>query len=277
MSDVDVNALAREIHAAYTAAGPIAGPPSRRFPGFTVDEAYAVEREFQRLRLAEGRRVVGRKVGYANKAMWRVLKLETLVWASMYDDTVERAGAAAQLAPGGYSRKIEPEIVIRLKQPVPRQPAPDPAAVLACAEWLAFGFEVIDCPYPGWQFTPADFIATFGLHRRLVVGNPLPIDPPAIPDLVTQLAALRFELRRNGEPVENGEGKNSLRSPALCLAELAEAVHRRSGAEPLAAGEIVSTGTLTAAPAIAPGETWAIHPSAEPGSLPVPGLSLSIL
>ena len=45
----------------------------------------------KRRRVAAGHRVVGVKVGYANKAVWRVLKLETLVWASMYDDTVRFA------------------------------------------------------------------------------------------------------------------------------------------------------------------------------------------
>jgi hypothetical protein len=32
-----------------------------------------------------------RQGGYANKAMWRALKLDTLVWAHMYDDTVRYA------------------------------------------------------------------------------------------------------------------------------------------------------------------------------------------
>ncbi len=43
------------------------------------------------MRRAAGRKTVGVKVGYANKAMWRVLKLDTLVWAHMYDDTVRYA------------------------------------------------------------------------------------------------------------------------------------------------------------------------------------------
>ena len=43
------------------------------------------------MRRAEGRATTGRKVGFANKAMWRVLKLQTLVWAHMYDDTVVHA------------------------------------------------------------------------------------------------------------------------------------------------------------------------------------------
>ncbi len=49
-------------------------------------------------RAAAGHRRVGVKVGYANKAVWRALKLETLVWASMYDDTVRHvAGGEATL------------------------------------------------------------------------------------------------------------------------------------------------------------------------------------
>jgi hypothetical protein len=38
---------------------------------------------------------------------------------------------------------------------------------------------------------------------------------------------------KNGELVEEGSGKNSLRSPALCLAELAAAIAKQPGAEPL--------------------------------------------
>jgi hypothetical protein len=50
--------------------------------------------------------------------------------------------------------------------------------------------------------------------------------------------------------------KNSLRSPALCLGELASAIAGRPGQEPLLGGELVSSGTLTEAHLIAPGETW---------------------
>ena len=76
-----------------------------------------MERELSRRRQAEGRTVVGRKVGYANKAVWRALKLDTLVWADMYDDTVRHAPATTatlhcSIAPL-VAPKIEPEIVFR--------------------------------------------------------------------------------------------------------------------------------------------------------------------
>ena len=73
-------ALARELFEAYNTGTEIPLPPSAREPEFTIAQAYEVEAAFQLLRAQAGHRAVGRKVGYANKAMWRVLKLETLVW-----------------------------------------------------------------------------------------------------------------------------------------------------------------------------------------------------
>jgi hypothetical protein len=38
-----------------------------------------------------------------------------------------------------------------------------------------------------------------------------------IPTVVDQLARFKVRLMKNGELMEEGSGKNSLRSPALCL------------------------------------------------------------
>ena len=66
-------------------------PPSAREGGLDLATAYAVEAEVVRRRIAEGHRPVGLKVGFANTAAWRILKLDTVVWAHMYDDTVAYA------------------------------------------------------------------------------------------------------------------------------------------------------------------------------------------
>jgi 2-oxo-3-hexenedioate decarboxylase len=73
--------------------------------------------------------------------------------------------------------------------------------------------------------------------------------------------------------VEEGSGRNSLRSPALCLAELASAVLRRPGATPLEAGEIISTGTLTGAQPIAAGEQWKVAIE----GMPLPDLQMTFV
>jgi 2-oxo-3-hexenedioate decarboxylase len=115
-------------------------PPSSRGGAFGLSDAYAVERELSRRRSEEATRVVGRKVGYANKGVWRALKLDTLVWADMYDDTVRDASAdlaTLSLAPF-VAPKIEPEIVLRLRHALaPGQT--DPAVILDAVEWIALG------------------------------------------------------------------------------------------------------------------------------------------
>src|SRR5262245_26521677 len=117
---LETAALAKELYDAYATGTPIASALTSRDASFDVNSAYAVEAALVARRRAEGRRTTGRKVGYANKAMWRVLKLETLVWAHMYDDTVQLApsGEATLELGNRYSPRIEPEIVFKLKAPL---------------------------------------------------------------------------------------------------------------------------------------------------------------
>ena len=271
-SAADHNRLAQELAAAY-AGRSTAAAPSERDQGFNLGDAYAVESAFARTRRAGGARTVGRKVGFANKAMWRVLKLDTLVWAHMYDDTVQyvKGGHASLPIARMVSPKIEPEVVFKLKRFLAAGEL-DAAAVLDAVEWLALGFEIIDCVYPDWKFTPADFVAAFGLHAALVVGEPAEVAATNIPALVDRLAGFKVRLMKNGELVSEGSGRNALRSPALCLGELAAAISRQAGADPLAAGELVSSGTLTTSLPIAAGETWSV----EVDGIDLPALTLRL-
>ncbi len=254
---IDVAALARELFEARATSQIVPVPPSARGDGFDLTAAYAVEAELTRMRRERGRVTVGRKVGFANKAMWRVLKLQTLVWANMYDDTVQYAhnGNASLCMAGRCAPRLEPEVVFKLKH----APAgDDPSTVLEAVDWLALGFEIVDCPFPDWSFQPADFVASFGLHAALFVGEPRHVRPETIGPLVDQLSGLKVTLSKDGQLVEEGFGKNALRSPALCLGELAGAITRQPAAEPLRAGELISTGTLTAAQLITAGERWTV-------------------
>jgi 2-keto-4-pentenoate hydratase len=272
MSQNDAETLARELMSAHEADQMVPIPPSAR-TGFDLNTAYEVEATLKRMREAAGHRAVGRKVGYANKAMWRVLKLETLVWAHMYNDTVHHAdnNSATLTLPHHRSLKIEPEIVFGMKQPITAEGL-DATAALQSTEWLALGFEIIDCPFPEWKFQPSDFVASFGLHAALVIGERREIRPDMIAGLVDQLARFKLRMSKHGEFVEEGSGRNSLRSPALCLAELGAAIIRRFPTEPLSPGEIVSSGTLTAGHLSGQGDLW----TAEVEGLPLPPLTLRL-
>ncbi len=260
---IDPKTFAAEIASAY-AKREIISAPSTRDGGIDLDTAYAVEAEAVQARRASGRQTVGWKVGYANKALWRALKLDTLVWSHMYDDTVRYADwndATMSIAPM-FSPKIEPEIVFQLaKTPA----SSDPVAVLEAVEWYALGFEIIDCVFPDWKFQPTDFVASRGLHAALFIGEPVYVEPEDIAKLVTELSEFTLRLLKNNELVEEGAAKNALKSPALCVGELFEAMQRR-GAETLKAGDLISTGTLTTSLPMTAGDTWIASLSGIPPS-----------
>ena len=63
-------------------------------------------------------------------------------------------------------------------------------------------------------------------------------------------------LRKGDEVVDQGTGANVLDSPLLSLAFLVDILAGQKDSPPLAAGEIISTGTLTDAHPVQAGETW---------------------
>ncbi len=267
---IDTGAIAREVVASRASREPIAVLPSAR--GLDLPTAYAVEAELARGRAAAGHRVVGVKVGYANKAVWRALKLETVAWGSMYDDTVTYAsGGHATLAIGRMiAPRIEPEIVVKLAAPLPAGLA-DPVEVLRHVEWLTLGFEIIDPPYGDLKFQPIDFVAAYGLHAGLVVGEPVHPTDDTRAALAEALASFKVTLAKGDVVAAEGGGRNVMRNPALCLAELASA-RDRAGLPPLGAGDLVSTGTLTDSQPIAAGEQWI----ARADGLPVAAIAVTL-
>ena len=150
--------------------------------------------------------------------------------------------------------KIEPEIVVRLASPLPAG-LTDPVEVLRHVEWLALGFEVIDPPtWTASSSRPTSSPPT-ACTRRWSSANRCARRPTRSPTLAEQLAAFAVTLSKADAVAAQGGGKNVLRSPALCLAELASA-RERQGLPPLGAGALVSTGTLTESQPIAAGERW---------------------
>ncbi len=238
--------------------------PSSLDPAFDLGAAYAVEAAIAQAHVSGGHQAVGWKVGYANKAMWPALDLETLVWAHVYDDTVRYADwndATLSMA-SMVSPKIEPAIVFKLAKTLSSS---DAAGVLEATEWYALSFEIIDCVFPGWTFQPADFVAARGLHAALIIGEPVFVEPAGITRLVSELSEFTIRLLRNNELVEEGAAANALESPALCVGELGEARRRRGGGA-LQAGDLITTGTLTASLPIAAGDTWIASLSGIPPS-----------
>jgi len=269
----NTQAIARELIAALDRGGTVPSIVGRH-PVFGWDEAYAVAAEIVKLRRARGEKTVGRKIGFTNRNIWAEYGATAPIWAHVYDRTlIQAAGGRATVSLKGSARpRLEPEIAFKLKSPLAAD-AREPAQVLEAIEWLAPSFEIVDCHFDEWKFKSADSAADFALHWRLIVGPPCAFSRGDIATLVSQLGECRVTLSRNGAVADSGVGANALGHPATALAHLADVLSRQPAFEPLAAGEIITTGTLTAALPIRPGEKWA---SRYDGLQGVSGLELTI-
>ena len=90
-------------------------------------------------------------------------------------------------------------------------------------------------------------------------------------EIARRLPLFELELRRGDALVDRGVGANVLDSPALALVHLARVLALQPQFPALVAGEIVTTGTVTDAWPVAPGETW----RSDYGALGLSGLTLS--
>src|SRR6186997_626356 len=194
---IDPAAVAQELIEAYESGDLLPETLSSR-EGFDLQTAYAVEAELARRRRAQGRTVVGRKVAFANPAVWPKLNLQTVAWGSMYDDTVQPANEAdVTVVPFTYAPKLEPEVVFKLKGPLTGNLS-DPVAIMHAVEWISLGYEIVDCPFPEWQFQPSDLVAAFGFHSGLVLGQPTFVNAANATTLAKQLAEFKLKLFKNG-------------------------------------------------------------------------------
>jgi 2-oxo-3-hexenedioate decarboxylase len=229
-------------------------PFSARYPGLTADSGYAAARKLHAHRLAQGWKAAGRKIGFTNRTLWERYAVYEPMWGTVYDKTlISSQNNRATVSLGNLVQpRIEPEICFRMKA---RPPATkDPQALLDCIEWIAHSVEIVQCHHPEWKVTIADGTADNGLHGRLILGTPVAVE--RISGLAAALPFLKVDLLKNQEKKDQGIGSNVLGSPLLALSFLIELLGKHPDAPPLEAGEIVSTGTLTDAHPVAPGERW---------------------
>ncbi len=252
----ETRAIAEEMLAALDAVA-LVDLPTERYPGIDFAAAYRVAAAETRLRSERGEQPAGRKIGYTNRNIWAQYNVHQPIWGHMYAHTIDFASGNAAGVPlaGMVAPRVEPEIAFKLRSTVPAG-CSDPAEVLRSVEWMARAFEIVDCHYLDWKFTGPDSVIDFGHHAALVVGEPAAIREDDIPWLVTALQDCGVTLLRDGALVDRGAGSNALDHPALALALLADVIASQPEAAPLAVGEIVTTGTLTAAMPVLPGETW---------------------
>jgi 2-oxo-3-hexenedioate decarboxylase len=152
--------------------------------------------------------------------------------------------------------RIEPEVCFKLKK-APR--SSELEEIVSCIEWMAHSVEIVQCHHPDWKVAIADCTADNGLHGRLVLGTPTPLIA------AEELPAVKARLYKGERLIDEGVGANVLGSPLLSLGFLIDVLKKQREAPPLRPGEIVTTGVLTDAHPVAPGETWRTELSGFPG------------
>lgn len=235
-------------------------PFSSRYRDFDLGEAYRVTAELRRLREARGERVVGRKIGFTNRTIWHEYAVYAPMWGYVYDRTIHRLadmGDGVPLAALSEPR-LEPEVMFRFASPP--SPDMDEAGLLGCIEWVSHGFEIVQSIFPAWRFAAADTVAAYGLHGALFVGKTHPVAGRR-DYWLKHLATFEIDLTQDGRVADHGRAANVLDGPLTALRHLLALLADDRENPPLAAGEIVTTGTLTRALPIAAGQSWSTRPS----------------
>ena len=252
MDAATLRAIAAEAAATFEKGGPQVQPFSTRYPGLTMEDAYRITALANGMRVAKGYRPVGRKIGFTNRRIWDEYGVHAPVWGYVYDRTLHDIAAPCPLA-AFAEPKIEPEIMLGLS----RAPSPgmDDAALLSCIGWVAHGFEIVQSIFPGWKFAPPDAVIVDGHHGALLIGPRHEIGAKAA-EWLRALTSFEIELFCDGRLMDKGHALNVLEGPLSTIRYLMDLLAHDPDSPPPAAREIISTGTLTRALAVKPGETW---------------------
>jgi hypothetical protein len=141
-------------------------PLSTDDPAADEDGAYAIALEVYARRVRRGEMPVGRKIGFTNRSIWAEYRVSAPIWGYVYDSTVRYARAGeARVAVGHLLQpRIEAEIQLHFVRTPPG--TRDEQAILACIDWVAQGFEIVQCPFPDWHFRGCRHDRGLGSSRR---------------------------------------------------------------------------------------------------------------
>jgi 2-oxo-hept-3-ene-1,7-dioate hydratase len=240
LSPETIAALARQLYDARKTR-----TPQRHFsaanPGMTIEDGYAIQREWVRLELADGRRIRGRKIGLTSRAMQQSSQIDEPDYAPLMDDMFFEQGTDIP-----FDRFIAPRVEVELAFVLGRRlqgPGVTLFDVLAATEYVTPAIEIIDARIEQFdRETKAprkvyDTISDFAACAGIVTGG-RPIRPTDV-----DLRWVGAMLYKNGVIEETGLAAAVLNHPATGVAWLANKIAPHD--ERLEAGDIVLAGSFT--------------------------------
>jgi 2-keto-4-pentenoate hydratase len=245
-------------------------PLSTTYPDLDLQSAYQIADLCHQAKLGVGATRVGRKIGFTNASIWPTYNVKEPVWGSMYAHTVTELQSNAALCSIAHlsEPRIEPEIIFKLKS-VPTVNASE-LELLACIDWMAHGFEIVQSNFKDWKFKVQDTIAQGGLHGMLLIGPRVKVTS-ATNQLIQQLEQFTINLNCDQVVIDTGKGSNVLGSPLLALRHFVNLLSQQKQA--LKADEIITTGTLTGAFPIKAGQCW----NTKLSGIDLPGMDVTFI
>ena len=214
---------------------------SKAHPTMTVEDGYAIQREWVRLEIADGRSVRGRKIGLTSRAMQQASQIDEPDYAPLMDDMFFAAGGDIPfdrfIAP-----RVEVELAFVLGKPL-KGPGVTLFDVLSATEYVTPAVEIIDARIEQFdRETKAmrkvyDTISDFAANAGIVTGG-RPVRPTEV-----DLRWVGALLHKNGVIEETGLAAGVLNHPATGVAWLANKIAPYD--EQLNAGDVVLSGSFT--------------------------------
>lgn len=244
-------ALARQLQTARRTRTPLR-QFSRQYPQMTLEDGYAIQREWVKLEQAAGRTIRGRKIGLTSRAMQLSSQITEPDYAPLMDDMFYASGG--DIPVGDFiAPRVEVELAFILGREL-RGPHVTIFEVLAATEYVTPAIEIIDARIEQFdRDTRAprkvfDTISDFAANAGIVLGG-RPVKPDAV-DL-RWVGAMLF---KNGVIEETGLAAGVLGHPATGVAWLANKIAPYD--EHLRAGDVVLAGSFTRPTPAAAGDTF---------------------
>ncbi len=225
---------------------------SKQHPQMTIEDGYAIQREWVKLELADGRRIRGRKIGLTSRAMQLSSQIDEPDYAPLMDDMFFEAGGDIPferfIAP-----RVEVELAFILGKPL-KGPDVSIFDVLSATDYVTPAIEIIDSRIEQFDRETRvmrkvfDTISDFAANAGIVLGG-RPVRPMDV-----DLRWVGALLHKNGVIEETGLAAGVLNHPATGVAWLANKIAPYG--EQLNAGDVVLAGSFTRpTPAVA-GDTF---------------------
>ena len=123
---------------------------SKRFPDMTMEDGYRISRAWMQIKLAEGRRVIGHKIGLTSRAMQLSSQIDEPDYGTLLDDMayICTPGRVLDIPHANFiAPRVEVELAFILKKEL-RGPHVSLAQVLNATEYVTPAIEIIG----GWRW-----------------------------------------------------------------------------------------------------------------------------